>query len=162
MIKHFENIRGEQKKGEKICSFFASDYHFEMISIPYIEKELKDKSNVVILTENDLNNSIKKVLSSTNLDENKKQEIFDINWSNNNENKLEEINKKLENNNGLTVFIKGGKKYIEEMDSYVQKHLGFENIRTIHCYPIDEIKGNMQDIVSGYDTVLSTIGKTSI
>ena len=28
-----------QKTKEKTCAFFASDYHFEMISLPYIEKK---------------------------------------------------------------------------------------------------------------------------
>ena len=26
---------------EKTCAFYASDYHFEMISLPFIEKILK-------------------------------------------------------------------------------------------------------------------------
>ena len=48
------------KKQERICSFYVSDYHFEMITLPYIENEIKQNHNVVILTENDLNETIKK------------------------------------------------------------------------------------------------------
>ena len=31
----------ENKREEKLCLFFASDYHFEMISLPYINESLK-------------------------------------------------------------------------------------------------------------------------
>ena len=39
-----------QKTKEKTCAFYASDYHFEMITLPYIENEIKQNHNVVILT----------------------------------------------------------------------------------------------------------------
>ena len=35
---------------EKICAFYASDYHFEMISLPYINKRIENKDEIVILT----------------------------------------------------------------------------------------------------------------
>ena len=37
---------------EKTCAFYASDYHFEMITLPYIEKKLEEHKEVVVLTEN--------------------------------------------------------------------------------------------------------------
>ena len=36
----------KNKRKEKICLFFASDYHFEMISLPYINENLKKNKNV--------------------------------------------------------------------------------------------------------------------
>ena len=27
---------------EKVCTFFVSDYHFEMVSLPYINKKLEE------------------------------------------------------------------------------------------------------------------------
>ena len=56
----------ENKREEKLCLFFASDYHFEMISLPYINESLKKNKDVVIMTENDLGNSVNKVISSIN------------------------------------------------------------------------------------------------
>ena len=32
-----------QKTKEKTCAFYASDYHFEMISLPFIENILTKK-----------------------------------------------------------------------------------------------------------------------
>ena len=36
---------------EKICAFYASDYHFEMISLPYISKSMDENKEIIILTE---------------------------------------------------------------------------------------------------------------
>ena len=159
MIKHFENIRENEDGKERICSFFASDYHFEMITLPYIEKEIKNNGKVIILTENDLNDSIKKVLSRTNLDEEEKKKIYNINWSKSDKNILENINKELQENGNSTVFIKGGEKYIKDMDSNINK---YGNVKTVHCYSLEEIGSNMQNILDKYDVVLSTLGKSKI
>ena len=51
---------------EKICTFFASDYHFEMISLPYIDKKLEENEEIIILTENNLEDTIKTLLSKMN------------------------------------------------------------------------------------------------
>ena len=40
----------KHKRKEKICLFFASDYHFEMISLPYINENLKKNKNSVSLS----------------------------------------------------------------------------------------------------------------
>lgn len=76
MISQFENTNEDVKKQERICSFYVSDYHFEMITLPYIENEIKQNHNVVILTENDLNETIKKVLKNVSLSKKDKEKIF--------------------------------------------------------------------------------------
>ena len=48
-----------QKTKEKTCAFYASDYHFEMISLPYINKKLDESKEVIVLTENNLKETIK-------------------------------------------------------------------------------------------------------
>ena len=40
----------EQETKEKICAFYASDYHFEMISLPYINKQIEENKQVIVLT----------------------------------------------------------------------------------------------------------------
>ena len=54
-----------------VCSFFASDYHFEMITIPYIEKELDKNKKIVILTDEDLTPTVNVLLSRMNLNQKK-------------------------------------------------------------------------------------------
>ena len=43
----------KDKTKEKNCLFFASDYHFEMISLPYINKSIKKIKEVILITKND-------------------------------------------------------------------------------------------------------------
>ena len=63
---------------EKTCAFYASDYHFEIISLPYIEEQLEKNKQIIVLTENDLEESVKTVISKTNLKETKRKNIFSI------------------------------------------------------------------------------------
>ena len=35
---------------EKVCSFFASDYHFEMITLPYIKESIEKNKKVIVFT----------------------------------------------------------------------------------------------------------------
>ena len=68
---------------EKICSFYASDYHFEMIALPYMCKSLEENKDVVILTENNLNETMKTLLSKMNFKDDKKEAILNLDWENN-------------------------------------------------------------------------------
>ena len=33
---------------DKVCAFYASDYHFEMMTLPYISKKLDESKKVLI------------------------------------------------------------------------------------------------------------------
>ena len=81
-----------QKTKEKTCAFYASDYHFEMISLPYINKKLDESKEVIVLTENNLKETIKTLVSKINLNEDKKVDILKIDWENNDLNKFKKTN----------------------------------------------------------------------
>ena len=157
MENHIENIEGNKSKGKRLFSFYASDYHFEMISLPYIAQELKNKKQVVILTENNLSNTVQKVLSRINVGEKEKKEIFEIDWNQDNQNKLDKIKVETSKNQNMTVFIKGGKNYVQKMDSYIHENICPTNMKIIYSYPVEEVGKDMPDIVSKYQGVLSTI-----
>ena len=152
MFKSIDNT-AQNEREERVCSFYASDYHFEMISLPYIQKEIKDKNKIIILTENNLEETIKTVLSRTNLKEEDKKKIIEIGWDENAHKKLENIN----DGENQTVFIKGSKKYIEEMENKIGERNS--NIKMVHCYPIQEVTEEVNEIVKNYDAILNTIGK---
>ncbi len=153
MMNQIENTK-ENKEVEKLCSFYASDYHFEMISIPYIEKEIKNKNQIIILTENNLEETVQKVLASTHLEEEEKQKIIDIGWSEQTKEKLEKIK---EDKTPTTVFIKGSKNYIQKMDKQIEENTS--KITKIHCYEVQEVAHEMPNIVKQYGAILNTIGK---
>ncbi len=154
MIKQIDNTIGSNKT-EKICSFYASDYHFEMISLPYIENEIKSNKQIIILTENNLEKTIKELLSRTNLKEEEKQQILKIDWTENIEEKIEKV--KNGKNEEQTVLIKGSVEYIKRMEKQIKEFN--QDTKMIHSYPIQEIANKAKDIVKEYDAILNTVGK---
>ena len=154
MIKQIENTR-ENNQTEKICSFYASDYHFEMISLPYIKNEVKNNRQIIIFTENNLEKTIKELLNRTNLKEEEKQQIVKIDWTENIEEKIEKI--KNGKNEEQTILIKGSVEYIERMEKRIKEFN--QNTKMIHSYPIQETASKAKDIVKEYDAILNTVGK---
>lgn len=148
---------------EKTCTFFVSDYHFEMISLPYIEKNLEEQKEIIILTENNLEETMKNLMSKINLDENKKNNIYKINWKNDDLNKFKKIKKDIENNKDMIIFIKGKENYIKNVNENIKKWTSANNnVKIIDCYDIEEIGENINNIISKYQNVLSTTGEKKI
>ena len=145
---------------KKVCSFFASDYHFEMISLPYIENKLRADKKVFILTENSLQNTIKTLIEHINLSDKKKENILNLDWNNNDEEKYKNIKENIKNGEDVVIFVKGKTKYIEEANKNIEKiNDKNKNIKIIDCYNIDEIAHNMQEIENNYAKILNTSGE---
>ena len=128
-----------QKTKEKTCAFYASDYHFEMISLPYINKKLDESKEVIVLTENNLKETIKTLVSKINLNEDKKVAILKIDWENNDLNKFKKIN--------------------EDIEKWTEKS---KNVEIIDCYDMEEISQDMDNIMDQYKFTLKTTGKNII
>ena len=114
-------MRKNQLTKEKTCAFYASDYHFEMISLPYIEKNLEDNKDIIVLTENSLEDTMKTLISNVNLKEEKKKKIININWKNDDLNKFKQIKEDIDKNKNMIIFIKGNKNYINNINENIQK-----------------------------------------
>lgn len=153
----------KQETEEKICAFYASDYHFEMISLPYINKQIEENKQVIILTENNLEETINTVISKTNLKEDKKVKILNISWKNDDFNKMKEVKEAVKNKKDTVIFIKGKKNYIkninENIENWVQKS---EKLKVIDCYDLEEISDNLDGIMEQYKKVLGTTGEKEI
>ena len=111
-----------QKTKEKTCAFYASDYHFEMISLPYINKKLDESKEVIVLTENNLKETIKTLVSKINLNEDKKVAILKIDWENNDLNKFKKINEDIKSKKDMVIFVKGKENYIKDMDNIMDQY----------------------------------------
>lgn len=152
-----------QETKEKICAFYASDYHFEMISLPYIEKKLEEKNEVIILTENNLEETIKILISRMNLAEEKKKRILDINWNDDDLTKFKQIKEKLEKNKNMIIFVKGKENYIKNINRNIEKWINIaDSVKVINCYDMEEISEKLDDIMDQYKKILSTSGEKEI
>ena len=148
----------ENKREEKLCLFFASDYHFEMISLPYINESLKKNKDVVIMTENDLGNSVNKVISSINLNEEEKNRLNKIDWKNDELNKFKEVKNADKDGKELLIFVKGKENYINNMNKNIENWTDLKNVEIVDCYDINEVQNNAGEIAKQYDNVLFSSG----
>ena len=135
-------------KMEKVCSFYVSDFHLEMILMPFINQKIDKKENIVIKTEYDLENSLETLLSKMNLKSENKEKIFDLGWNKDKDKNIKD---------GSNVIIIGSKNYIENINSELEQHK-FTDITVVDCYKFNEIEKNMNEIVSKYDGNLNTSG----
>ena len=110
-----------QETKEKICAFYASDYHFEMISLPYINQKLEENKEVIILTENNLEDTMKTLISKMNLKEEKKKDIMKIDWKKDDLNKFKKIKEEAEKEKDMIIFIKGKENYIKNVNQNIEK-----------------------------------------
>ena len=148
----------ESKNEEKLCLFFASDYHFEMISLPYINENLKKDNNVIIMTENDLKGTVDKLLSRVNLNKEEKDRITKIDWKNDDVSKFKEIKSANENGKDTIVFVKGKENYINSVNENIKNWLNKSEVKVVDCYDINEVYENVNNIAKNYNKILSTSG----
>ena len=148
----------ENKREEKICLFFASDYHFEMISLPYINESLKENKNVIIMTENNLDSSVDKVLSRINLNKEEKNRLTKIDWKNDDVNKFKEIKSANKEGKDTLIFVKGRENYINNMNKNIENWTNCSDVKIVNCYDINEIHDDVSSIAKKYDKILSTSG----
>lgn len=148
---------------KKICAFYASDYHFEMISLPYIEKSLEKRKEIIILTENDLQSTIKTLISNINIEEKKKQSLEQINWKNEDLKKFKKIKRDTEENKDVVIFIKGKENYIRNINKNIEKWTSKNNkVKIVDCYDMNEVAEKVDTLMAKYKIVLGTAGEKAI
>lgn len=136
----------------KTCLFCASDFHLEMILLPYIKEKI-DEYKFVIFTENDLENTINILLEKVNINDEYKNKIKKINWKK--EDKLEYTKNLIENKEKLSIIINGNYDYIEEINETLKKLVN-ENIEIIDCYHIEDENIDMKKLKLEYKNILNT------
>ena len=142
----------EEKKVKNICNFYVSEYHLEIMLLPYISKKIDNEENITIITEIDLESTLNVVIERINLDKDKKQKIKKIGWN------IQNIENIIPNTN---VILIGSKKFINEK-VFELKERQVENLEIIACYNYNEVKNDMKEIVSKYDGMLNTLGINKI
>lgn len=135
-----------QNKG-KMFSVYVSDFHLEMILIPYINKKIDNKEDVKIITEKNLQDSVKILVSRMNMPEDKKQKILELGWDKKEEKTLTEKS---------NIIVIGSEEYIKEKNKKIDE-MNINNLSIVDCYDFNEIKDNMNEIMSNYDNNLNTL-----
>lgn len=155
---------------EKLCSFYVSDWHLVTMLLPYINKQINEKANIITILENDIEENIKTLTKKLNLKNEK--EILELNWKKSNGIKysvLQEKMKDIKEDILNIVFINGSKSYIGITNKNIEKFLKDNKnkykevkIKIINCYEVGEFNINMQEILSMHDKILNTSGEKEI
>ena len=134
----------------KYCCLYVSDFHLEMILLPFIKNKMKS-SEILIFTQKDLSKSIKILLERTNLSNESKNIILNIrNWNNK---QIDEINKL--SNKEYTIIINGDEKYRNIISKKIN-NLEINVINIIDCYDINNSRIKEYEINNKYKGILNT------
>lgn len=154
---------------EKLCSFYVSEWHLVTMILPYINKELNEKANIVTVLEKDIEENIKLLTSKLNLKDEKG--ILEIDWKANEEVNDSKLNQKLRStiqreNNYNIIFVNGTKGYIDSVNRSVDKwinynvdNLSHHKIKIVNCYEVTEFNNNIREILDSHDKILNTAGE---
>lgn len=137
-------------KIKRYACFYVSNYHLEMILLPYIKNKI-DKSNIVIFTEENLQDTIKILLSRINFKQEEKKQILNLHhWNNNKKAKISELN-----NQEYTFIVNGSLEYIKEINLKI-KETNLKKINIIDCFNVNNKDLNINEIKDKYDKILNT------
>ena len=135
-----------QNKGiEKMCCFYVSEFHLEMILVPYINEKIDE--SITILTQKNLKETLGTLISKMNLKQENKQKILELGWDG--EERIKE------NSN---IIIIGSKEYIQNKNEEIKNK---KALSVLDCYNFDEEKDNMNNIIKEYKNTLNTLGKNT-
>ena len=134
-------VQNERK--EKTCCFYVSDFHLEMILMPYINEKIDE--NITIITEEKLKETMKILISKMNLKGEIKDKILNLGWDGEKEIK--------ENSN---IIIIGTREYIQSKNNEIENA-----VSVLDCYNFEKEKDNMEDILKEYKNTLNTLGKSN-
>ncbi len=138
----------QNKKTEELCCFYVSDFHLEMILLPYINKKIEEQENIYITTENNLKSSLKILIERVNLKDEIKEKILNLNWDvQKNEEEMNLIKENISN-----IIIIGSENFINQKNKQINKEK-YKNI--INCYSFDEVKDDMDRIIKKHNDVLN-------
>ena len=142
----------KEQNYNKSCLFCASDYHLEMILLPYIKSKM-NASKIIIFTEDNLESSISTILSKVNFDECDKEKIKKINWNSNDFLKFEQVEKLV--GEKLNIIINGSNNYIKKINKKIED-ISIKNLEIVECFHIDDQEIDLEKISKEYKTILNT------
>lgn len=150
---------------KRICNFYVSDWHFAVMLLPYINKEINEGVKITTIFEKNMKNNIETLVGRLNLKNEDK--ILHINWNNKNNDIENYIQRNIDDKRQNLFIINGNKEYIEDINEKLYKCIkekGLEKgfIKVVDCYKIGKDEEKMYDIIKMHDSILNTLGEQKI
>lgn len=160
-------MKRENKRIEKLCSFYVSNWHLATMLLPYINHKIEENAKIITLLESDIEENIKTLVGKLELKNQK--EILEIGWKNRDSQKYAEIEnilkEEIHNEKENIILINGCKDYIENNNDNIEKWFQKSNIqelKIINFFEVTEFNHNMIEILNKHDKILNTSGEKEI
>lgn len=154
---------------QKTCGFYVSDFHLVTMLLPHIVTEIEKGTTIDAISEKNIKNEVKEVISRLNINDITRAKILNINWNKINNNDFNSIkyylDKIIEEKDNIEIIINGSKKYID----VINKNIGYwidinmdkianKKINIISCYEIYEFNNNINNILNENNYMINTSG----
>lgn len=159
-------------KIKRVCGFNVSSIHFSVMILPYINKELEDKKEIITILEGNLEKNIQEILSKISLNNEAKEKINSINW------KVTDIEKtniekllkqKITEEKKLSFIVYGSEEYINYANAKIEKVLkkyekllNNQEIKITNSYTVNDFKENIREILNRHEAMFNTSGEKKI
>lgn len=159
-------------KIKRVCGFNVSSIHFSVMILPYINKELEDKKEIITILEGNLEKNIQEILSKISLNNEAKEKINSINW------KVTDIEKtniekllkqKITEEKNLSFIVYGSEEYINYANAKIEKVLkkyekllNNQEIKITNSYTVNDFKENIREILNRHEAMFNTSGEKKI
>lgn len=136
--------------------------------LPYLDKKIKEEEKFVVISEKDLTQQVKLVLSRLTLNNKDKENILNINWNHSEICNTGAIKKRINKNfvdcNRINIIVNGSKEYIQIVDGFVCEIFSKikTDIKVINCYDITKLDDDIKEILKTHDIIINTSGEKQI
>lgn len=160
----------KEKMAAKVCNFYVNNWHLLTILFPYLNKNLDEKTKIVTILEDNLEDYAQTLIEKIILNNQDKDKIMDINWRKTNiENKNFEnyLTTNTKGNNELILIVNGQTDYIENANETIydlinKKEMTNKTVKIINCFNVSNNSVNMSNILNNHETVLNTLGEIKV
>jgi len=160
-------MKKENKKIERLCSFYVSNWHLTTMLLPYINRKIDENVKIITILENNIEENIKTLVEKLNLKN--RDKILNIHWNCNNNIKYgeieEKLNKEIKENINNIILINGCKNYMEQNNQNVEKWFKkseLNSLKIINFYEVGEFNNNIIEKLDKNDKVFNTSGEKEI
>ena len=141
---------------QKICCFYASDWHLTVMLLPYINNKIKENVSIYMRCENNIEDKMKILLNK--LEIKNKENIMSIDWN-------EQVAEDDLIEDEKIYIVSGSNKFICDKNEMIEQYYKSKNtnVKIINCYEINN-NSDLKSIIqqNGYKKILNTKGENNI